>query len=430
MDLGEGLRQALAKLTRATIIDSKTIKEFNKSLQKALLSSDVEVQLVLKLSKEIEDKALKSTPPKGLSPKDYITNIVYEELVKLVGAGHEPEMKKKRILLMGLYGSGKTTSAAKLAKFYQERGMSAALICCDVSRPAAYHQLETLAKQANVPFFGIEGEKEASKIAKMGLDKFKDKQIVICDTSGRSALDGELIEELKRVNKIFPAEEHILVISADTGQVAGRLAREFDSAVKISGVIITKMDGSGKGGGALSAASAANSHVLFIGTGEKLGNLEPFNPNKFIGGLLGIPDIESLVDYVNKMVKESKIDPKKLESEELNFETFYEQLGAMGGMGSLKNMFNMLGARDVPKDAVEQGETKLKKYKVIIASMTKAERKDGKLLHDSTRVARIAKGSGCTEKDVRQLLSEFNKMKKTYEMLKNDRNFKKRFKLG
>jgi signal recognition particle subunit SRP54 len=429
MDLGEGLRQALSKLTRATIIDSKTIKEFNKSLQKALLSADVEVQLVLKLTKEIEEKALRSNPPKGLSPKDYITNIVYEELVKMVGSGYEPEMKKKRILLMGLYGSGKTTTAAKLARFYQERGMSAALICCDVSRPAAYTQLETLAKQANVPFFGIQGESDAAKIVKEGYEKFKEKQIVVCDTSGRSALDGQLIEELKRVNKVFPSEEHILVISADTGQVAGRQAREFNSAVKVSGVIVTKMDGSGKGGGALSASSAASAQVMFIGTGEKLSNIEPFNPGKFIGGLLGVPDIEALVDYVNKMVKESKVDAKKLDSEELNFETFYEQLGAMGG-GSLKSMFNMLGARDVPSDAIEQGEVKLKKYKVIIGSMTKAERKDANLLHEPGRITRIAKGSGCSEKDVRGMVSEFNKMKKTFNMLKNDRNFKKRFKIG
>ena len=256
MDLGEGLRQALAKLSKATIIDAKTVKEFNKSLQKALLSSDVEVQLVLKLTDQIEEKALRSNIPKGVNPRDYITNIVYEELVKLVGEGYVPKMEKKRILMMGLYGSGKTTTSAKLAKFYQDRGLSAGLICCDVSRPAAYRQLETLAKQANVPFFGIEAEKSADRIAKEGLAKFKDKDIIICDTSGRSSLDSELIEELKRVNKVFAPDEKALVISADTGQIAGKLAREFDSAVKISGVIVTKMDGSGKGGGALSAASA------------------------------------------------------------------------------------------------------------------------------------------------------------------------------
>src|SRR5271163_985017 len=154
MDLGEGLRQAIAKLTRATIIDAKTIREFNKELQKTLLSADVEVKLVLKFTNDIEEKALRSNPPAGVSPKDYITNIVYEELVRLVGPTYTPELSKQKILLMGLYGSGKTTTSAKLAKYYQDRGLGAALICCDVTRPAAYTQLETLAKQANVAFYG------------------------------------------------------------------------------------------------------------------------------------------------------------------------------------------------------------------------------------------------------------------------------------
>lgn len=430
MDLGEGLRQALAKLTKATIIDAKTIKEFNKSLQKALLSADVEVQLVLKISDQIEEKALKSSMPPGVDPRDYITNIVYEELVKMVGEGYVPKMEKKRILMMGLYGSGKTTTSAKIAKFYQDRGLSAGLICCDVSRPAAYKQLETLAKQANVPFFGIDGEKKAEKIVKEGLAKFKDKDVIICDTSGRSSLDTELIEELKRVNKEFNPSEKALVISADTGQIAGKLAREFDSAVKISGVIVTKMDGSGKGGGALSAASAANAKVMFIGMGEKLGNLEPFNPNKFIGNLLGIPDIESLVKHITTAIQEAKIDPKKMEAEELNFETFYDQLGAMNNMGPLKNVFGMMGAANVPKEVMEQGEDKLKRYKVIIGSMSKIERKNERMLHEPGRVARIAKGAGVQERDVRAMIADFNKMKKTFNALKNDRNFKKKFKFG
>jgi len=167
---------AIARLTNATIIDSKTIKEFNKALQKTLLSADVEVQLVFSLTKTIEEKALKSKPPKGLPQRDYITNIVYEELVKLMGGSYTPELKPKRIILAGLYGSGKTTTAAKLAKFYQDRGFSAGLICCDVSRPAAYEQLETLAKQANVAFFGIKGESDAAKIAKEGVKRFQAKR--------------------------------------------------------------------------------------------------------------------------------------------------------------------------------------------------------------------------------------------------------------
>lgn len=427
VDLGEGLRQAIAKLTRATIIDANTIREFNKELQKTLLSADVEVRLVLKFTKDIEEKALHSKPPAGLNPKDYITNIVYEELVRLVGPTYVPELKRHLILLMGLYGSGKTTTAAKLAKYYQDRGLSAALVCCDVTRPAAYTQLETLAKQANVAFYGKEGERSAVKIIKAAMEKFRDKQVVICDTSGRNALDEQLITELKDVAEVFKPDEKVLVISADMGQIAGKQAREFDKAVKISGVILTKMDGSGKGGGALSASSAANARVMFIGMGEKLNNLEAFDSSKFIGGLLGVPDIASLVEHVQRAVKEANLKPDEMEAEELNFETFYSQLKTMGSMGPLKNIFGMMGAPDVPKETLEQGEDKLKKYKVIIASMTKEERKHDKLLHEGKRISRIASGSGTSEKDVRAMVSEFNKMKKIFDNLKNDRGFKKKF---
>lgn len=428
MDLGEGLRQAIAKLTRATIIDAPVIREFTKELQKTLLSSDVEVQLVLRFTKDIEEKALRSKPPSGLPAKDYITNIVYDELVRLLGTSYEPQLKVQKILVLGLYGSGKTTSAAKMAKFYQDRGMSAALVCCDVSRPAAYEQLRTLAEQAGVPFYGDGKEKDPVRIVKQALERFKGKQVVICDTSGRSALDEGLIAELKRVTDAFGPDEKLLVVSADMGQVAGRQAREFDKAVKISGVMITKMDGSGRGGGALSAANAANARAMFIGTGEKLNDIEPFDADKFIGGLLGIPNIGSLVEHVQKAVKEADIKPKDMESEELNFDTFYTQLKAIDKMGPLKNVFGMLGAPDVPKELVDQGGEKLKKYRIIISSMTKAERNDEKLLHQQGRVSRIAKGSGTSEKDVHALISDFNKMKKMFGMFKNDRNLKSRFK--
>ncbi|MGC8662186.1 MAG: signal recognition particle receptor subunit alpha [Candidatus Micrarchaeia archaeon] len=424
MDLGEGLRKAIAKLKGATIIDSKTIKEFNKELQKVLLSADVEVKLVFEFTKSIEDAALHEEVPPGVSQKDFILNKVYEELVRLLGKKFEPELKPKRIILLGIYGSGKTTTAAKLAKFYQDRGLSAGLICCDVSRPAAYEQLSTLAKQANIAFFGIKGEKDPAKIAQAGAEALKDKKVLICDSSGRSALDTELITELKRVVDAFKPDEKLLVINADIGQVASKQAKEFDSAVAISGVIITKLDGSGKGGGALSAVAAANARVTFIGTGEKLNALELYDPNKFVGRLLGIPDIEGIVSTVQEAIKEANINPEDVNIEELNFETFYTQLKAMSKMGPLKNMLNMFGVVDAPKDVISKSEEKLKKYKAIISSMTAEERKDEKIMHDSSRIKRVAKGSGVTEKDVRDLLSDFAKMKKLINTFQNDRNFR------
>ncbi len=427
MDLGEGLRKAIARLTGATIIDAKTIREFNKELQRALISADVNVELVLALTKKLEDAALKEKLPPGVSAKDYITNMLYEQLVKLMGSGFEPVMKPKRVLLLGLYGSGKTTTTAKLAKFYQDRGLSSALIACDVSRPAAYEQLETLAKQAGVGFFGIKDEKDVRKIVRQALASLKDKKVLICDTSGRNALDKALIDELKAITEEFKPDEKTLVINADTGQVAGKQAAEFNNAVKLTGVIVTKLDGSGKGGGALSAVNAANVGIEFIGTGEKLNMIELYDSKKFVGKLLGMPDLESLVANVQQAIKEANIKPEEAAMEELTFNTFYNQLKTLNKMGSMKNMLGQLGVANVPKETFEQSEAKMKKYKSIIDSMTVKERDDASLLNNSERVRRIAKGSGATEKEVRELISDFNKMKKFYNMMKNDRNVRKQF---
>ncbi|MGC8676240.1 MAG: signal recognition particle receptor subunit alpha [Candidatus Micrarchaeia archaeon] len=427
MDLGEGIRRAIAKLTGATLIDSKTMKEFSKELQKALISADVDVDLVFELTKKLEDKALKERLPEGVSAKDYVINMLYSELVDLLGGKeYVPELAPKKILLMGLYGSGKTTTAAKLAKFYQERGLGSALIACDVSRPAAYEQLETLAKQAGVAFFGMKGESDVRKIIKSALKELKGRKVLICDTSGRNALDAELLQELKAINEEFKPDERLLVINADTGQVAGRQARDFDNAVKITGVIVTKLDGSGKGGGALSAVHASNARITFIGTGEKLNDIEPYNAEKFVGRLLGMPDIAALVQKVNEAVKEANLNPEELEAEELNFNTFYAQLKAMGKMGPLKSIAGSLGLVDLPKEAMERSEENLKKYKSIIDSMTPEERENGQLLNNASRIRRIAKGSGVSEQDVRKLISDFNKMKKLFNSFKNDRNVRKK----
>jgi signal recognition particle subunit SRP54 len=426
MDLGEGLRKAVARLTGATIIDAKTIREFNKELQRALISADVNVELVFKLTKKLEEAALKEKLPQGVSAKDYITNMLYEELTKLMGAAFEPAMKPKRVLLLGLYGSGKTTTAAKLARYYQERGLSSALIACDVSRPAAYEQLETLAKQAGVGFFGIKDETDVRKIIRGALAALKDKKVLICDTSGRNALEKELIDQLKVVAEEFKPDEKTLVINADTGQVAGKQAKEFDNAVKLTGVIVTKLDGSGKGGGALSAVSAANVGIEFIGTGEKLDALELYDSKKFVSRLLGMPDLESLVTNVQRAIKEANVKPEEIEAGVLNYSTFYTQLKAMGKMGPLKNVMASLGV-SAPNEALEQSEAKLKKYKAIIDSMTVQERENGSLLSASSRIKRIARGSGTTEKEVREMIADFNRMKKLYGMMKNDRNIRKQF---
>ncbi|NYZ79268.1 signal recognition particle receptor subunit alpha [Candidatus Micrarchaeota archaeon] len=249
MDLGAGLRKALARITGAAIVDEKAVAELVKELQRVLISNDVNVKLVFELSKRIQDKALKEKPAGGIGAREHVVKVVYDELTALMGEKHEPKLGKQKILLLGLFGSGKTTSTAKLAKFYRDRGLSIGLICCDTYRPAAYEQVEQLAHKTGVPFYGIKGERDVKKILKEGLEQFRDKDVIIVDSSGRDAFDEELQKELRGINEVLKPDEKFLVVSADIGQVARKQAEEFNKSVGVTGVLVTKMDGSGKGGG-------------------------------------------------------------------------------------------------------------------------------------------------------------------------------------
>lgn len=422
MDLGKGLRETLARLSGKAYVDEEAVRALIKDLQRILISSDVNVKLVLALSKRIEERSLKIDKIQALSLKEHVLKVVYEELVNLMGTSYTPRMDKHKILLCGLFGSGKTTSTIKLANFYKGRGLSAGVIAADVERPAAQEQLEQLAKANNVEFFTIDKEKGASKIVKEGLKKLKT-DVIIVDSAGRSAFDNDLASELKKINDVLNPDEVYLVISGDIGQIASKQAEEFNKIGKLSGVIVTKMDGSGKGGGALSAVGATEAKVAFIGTGEKAEDFEIYNSEKFVGKLLGVPDIGALMEKIQKIAKEENL--KNIESEELTIETFYQQLKAAKKLGPLGNVMGMLGVSDLPKDVVQQSEGKMKKYEAMINSMTKSEKKDASLLkRQPTRVARIAKGSGTSEKDVREFLGQFEKIEKMMNMFRKNRGFR------
>ena len=424
MDLGKTLREALSKLTGKPYVDADDVKALIKDLQRVLISNDVSVKLVLSLSKKIEERSLKSEKMESLSLKEHVTKVVYEELVSLMGQSYVPRLDKHRILVCGLYGSGKTTTCAKLAHFYKTRGLSVALVAADTDRPAAQEQLEQLSKAVGAAFYTIKGEKNPSKIAADALKKSKE-DIIIVDSAGRNAFDGALVEELRSIADIMKPEERFLVVSADIGQIAGKQASEFNSAVQLSGVIVTKMDGSGKGGGALSSVSASDAKIAFIGTGEKTADFEPYNSERFVGRLLGVPDIGALMEKIKQVSEETNL--KAIESEELTFESFYEQLKAAKKLGPLSSVFSMIGAVDIPKDIVQQSEDKMKKYEAMISSMTKAEKKEASLLKSSqSRIARVAQGSGCSEKEVREFLTQFEKMEKMMGMFKRNRGFRKK----
>lgn len=422
--LGRKLREALGKLTGRAYVDEGAVKSLIKDLQRVLISSDVNVKLVLALSKKIEERALKAKKLEGLSLKEHVMKVVYEELVSLMGESYSPRLDKHKILLCGLFGSGKTTTAAKLAHFYKTKGLSVGLVGADVDRPAAQEQLEQLSKKAGARFYTIKGEKDAGKIVEKALSESKE-DVLIVDSAGRSAFDDELVNELKRISSALKPDEVYLVLSGDIGQVAGKQAEEFNKTVPLSGVIATKMDGSAKGGGALSAVSSTGTKIAFIGLGEKMGDMQVYSAEKFVGRLLGVPDIEGLMEKIKEATKGEAVKP--LETEELTIESFYEQLKAAKKMGPLSNVFSMLGAADVPKEMIQQSEQKLKQYEAMINSMTKTEKKNPSLIKSSkTRLDRIAKGSGSSEKDIREFLSQFEKMEKMMKKFKKDRGFRKK----
>ena len=422
MDLGKKLREALAKLTGKPYVDEDAVRALIKDLQRVLISSDVNVKLVQELSKRIEERSLKTKKLEALSLKEHVLKVVYEELVALMGTSYEPRLDKHKVLLVGLFGSGKTSSSAKIAHFYKSRGLSVLLIAADVERPAAQEQLEQLAKKVSANFFTIKSEKNAAKIISAGIKQAKD-DVIIVDSAGRSAFDDVLVRELTEINDALKPNETYLVVSADIGQVAGKQAEEFNRITPLSGVIITKMDGSGKGGGALSAVAATGAKTAFIGLGEKMEDLELYKADRFVGRLLGVPDIAALIEKVQKIASEEDI--KKMEKEEFTIEAFYNQLKAAKKLGPLSNVFGMLGAVDIPKEMMHQGEEKLKKFEAIINSMTVQERKDASLLRKSPgRIVRVAKGSGTKEQEVREFLSQFEKMEKMMGMYKHNRGFK------
>ena len=424
--LGENLNKALNKLKTAAFVDKKLIKEVIKDIQRALIQADVNVKLVLKMSKEIERRALEEKTPKGLSKKEHIIKIVYEELVKLLGEEEKKlELNPKKqnvILLVGIQGSGKTTTAAKLARYIQKRGLRPALIAADTYRPAAYEQLKQLAEKIHVPIYGDETRtKSPVDIVKEGMEKFKKADVLIIDTAGRHKEEKGLLEEMKQIKEITNPDEIILVIDGTIGQQAGIQAKAFKEAVgEIGSIIVTKLDGSAKGGGALSAVAETKAPIKFIGIGEGIDDLEPFDPKKFISRLLGMGDLDSLLEKAEDIVDEKteeSIDAIMRGKFTLN--ELMTQLEAIENMGSMKKILSMIpgfgGA--MPKELSHLTEAKIKKYKVIISSMTKEERENPKIIKAS-RIRRIARGSGTTENDVREVLRYYETTKNAIDKLR------------
>ena len=423
--LGSSLKETLSKIAKSVFVDERLIDELVKDIQRALLHSDVNVKLVFELSKTIKERALKEKSNSAISQKENLVKIVYEELIKFLGGeGHKFEIKKKpfKIMLVGLFGNGKTTSAAKIGKYFSNRGNKVAVMQTDTWRPAAYHQLETLAKENQITFFGDKEIKSPLEIYKKFESKLEKYDIVIIDTAGRDALSGDLIKEIEELSEKIKPEEVLLVIAADVGQTAQKQAEQFHKSCGITGVVITKLDGTAKGGGALAASSATNAPIKFIGVGEKVDDIEEFNPKGFVGSILGMGDLEALLEKTKLAINEDKAEDlgKKFLKGDFNFLDLYEQLQTMSKMGPLNKIIDLIpgfGNMNIPKEMLNVQDDKLKKWKHIMQSMTKRELEDPELI-DRNRIERIGQGAGVDIKDVRELLKQYRQSKKVMKMMK------------
>src|SRR5213082_881726 len=382
--LGDSLRAALRKIARSSYIDESLTKEIVRDIQRALIQADVNVQLALTITRELQRRALDEKPPPGMSPREHVVRIIYEELVKILGTSREVPIQKQRILLVGLYGQGKTTTAGKLAKYFQKKGLSVGLVAADVHRPAAYDQLKQLSEQINASFYGETGAKDATKIAKAGVKALEAMDVLIVDSSGRHALEPDLIKEIESVGKAVQADERLLVIDSTVGQQAGPQAKAFHDAVGITGVIVTKLDGTAKGGGALSAVAEVKAPIIFIGVGEK------------------IDDLETLLEHAKEAIDAQKAEAltKKIMAGKFTLHEMYEQIEMLTDMGPMRKLAALIpGVGGKMKDSdMEDTQARLRRFKIIMDSMTDEEMTDPKTVK-SSRVQRIAHGAGVAPRD-------------------------------
>ena len=431
--LGRTLHGAIQKLTRAPHVDERVIKELVRDIQRALLQADVNVELVLELTKRIEKRALEEKLPPGMARKEHIIKIVYEELSTLMGRPAQLQLKPGEstvLLMVGLQGSGKTTSVAKLAAHFKKRGFKVGIVCADTFRPGAYEQLSQLGQQVGTRFFGDSKAKDSIKLAKKGVEQFKKEhlELIVVDTAGRHRKEEALMEEMRQIAKAIGPDEIMLVVDGTIGQQATEQAAAFKAATDIGSILITKLDGTAKGGGALSAVAATEAPIKFIGVGEHLDDLEPFVPERFVARLLGMGDIETLLKRIEETAKAEEVKPadmKAILAGKLTLQDVYSQLEMMGKMGPLKKLMQMIPGLGVaiPEEQMRVGEEKLKRFKVIMRSMTPEELENPKVLNAS-RIRRIARGSGTGETDVKELLKQYELVKKLIKKMIKGRGAK------
>lgn len=415
--LRDGLQAAVKKLVGSNVVDEKVTKEFVRDLQRALIQSDVNVRMALEVTERVQKRALEEKAPGGVTKKDQIVSILYEELSRLLGGqgGLQLDKEKTNVLVMlGVQGSGKTTTTAKLARLYTKRGFKVGVVAADTFRPGAVAQLRTLVSLSGVEVYSDEKQKDSVKIAKEGKKHFEGtKNLVIIDTAGRHKEEKGLLQEMKDVVSVVKPDVTVLVIDGTIGQQCYSQALAFHQAAPVGGIIVTKLDGAAKGGGALAASAATGAKIFFIGTGERIDDLEEFAPTRFVGRLLGMGDLKALMEMVKdaEVVVDEKMTQRMM-SGKMTMNDLLVQFEQMKKFGSLKKVLEHIpgfsGQVDVKE--LDKAEDRVRVYKSIIQSMTGEEKTDPDMIN-SPRLKRIAKGSGRSEKDVRELLSRYKQMK-------------------
>jgi signal recognition particle subunit SRP54 len=432
-NLREGLRGALKKIVGASDINEELIDSLCKDVQRSLLQSDVNVRLVLSITQNLKERALNEQPPKGLSRKDHVVTILYGELAKMLGYSGEVIQtidkakederalatsffnpgKQNVVLMLGIQGSGKTTVTAKLARWLTRHGYRVGVIGADTWRPGALTQLKMNCSKSNVEVYGDEENKDAVAIAKNGLEHFakQNLDVVIIDTAGRHKEEEGLLQEMTDMYKVATPSLVLLVIDGTIGQGAFKQAEAFHKAAPVGGIVLTKLDGTAKGGGALAASAATGAKVMFIGTGERIDDLEQFSPTRFVGRLLGMGDIKALLEMAKTLeIKADEDQAKRIMKGKMTIEDFYAQMDSAKQMG-LRSIIENLGMSGaVKEDKLEEMEVKMERWRFIIQSMTNDEKKDPDDVNESRR-KRIARGSGVTEGDIKEMIKQYNTSK-------------------
>lgn len=425
--LSDRLESAWKTLRGQDKISETNVKEAVREVRRALLEADVNLQVVKDFVAGVETKAQGAEVIKGVRPDQQFIEIVYNELVQIMGDTNAPlaavEPAPTIVLMAGLQGTGKTTATAKLALHLRKENRSTMLVATDVYRPAAIDQLITLGKQINVPVFELGKDANPVEIARQGVAQAKAEGIntVIIDTAGRLQIDQDMMAELAQIKDVVQPHEVLLVVDAMTGQEAANLTRTFHEQIGITGAILTKMDGDTRGGAALSVRQISGQPIKFIGTGEKVEALQPFYPDRMASRILGMGDVLTLVEKAREEVDllEAEKMQEKILTAQFDFTDFLKQTRLLKTMGSLGGIMKMIpGMNKISSDQLEKGESELKKAESMINSMTVEERKNPDLLSSSpSRRRRIAKGAGFSEADVSDLISKFQKMRSMMQMM-------------